>query len=264
MTMRLSLSNLAWDHERNDEIYWFMQNLGIDGLEIAPTKIFGENPYDDLPQAKQYFAELNEDFSIIPSSMQSIWYKRQEKLFGSVTEREVLFEHTRKAVEFAAAIGCENLVFGSPKNRVIGDESNRSMAIDFFRRIGDCAKAANTVIAVEANPTIYGTDFLNTTAEALEFCREVGNDGIRVNLDFGTILVNKETLHFSKEDVSLFHHVHISEPNLKPIRERVGHNELKEILERYGYNGFVSVEMGVSEEDTDILDAAVYLKEVFG
>ncbi len=117
---------------------------------------------------------------------------------------------------------------------------------------------------MEANPAIYGTDFLNTTAEALEFCREVGNEGIRVNLDFGTILANKETLRFSRQDVALIRHLHISEPNLAPIREREQHRELREILERCGYCGFVSVEMSDSGEDTDILDAAVYLKEVFG
>lgn len=52
-------------------------------------------------------------------SMQSIWYGRTEKLFGTEEERNLLLDYTKSAVDFAAAIGCKNLVFGCPKNRCI-------------------------------------------------------------------------------------------------------------------------------------------------
>ena len=38
--------------------------------------------------------------------MQSIWFGRQERLFGSEEEREILIDYTKKAVDFAVAIQC--------------------------------------------------------------------------------------------------------------------------------------------------------------
>ena len=64
--------------------------------------------------------ELTGNFSCYPAkgrlqfsvaSMQSIWYQRTEKLFGSEAERETLLSYTKQAIDFAEAAGCPNLVF---------------------------------------------------------------------------------------------------------------------------------------------------------
>ena len=43
----------------------------------------------------------------------------------------------------------------------------------FFNILGDYAKLKNTVIALEANPDIYGTNFINTTKEAFSFVKKL-------------------------------------------------------------------------------------------
>ena len=43
--------------------------------------------------------------------MQSIWFRRQEMLFGTEEERKVLVDYTKKAIDFAAAVGCEMVCF---------------------------------------------------------------------------------------------------------------------------------------------------------
>ncbi|MCL2539693.1 MAG: sugar phosphate isomerase/epimerase, partial [Oscillospiraceae bacterium] len=120
------------------------------------------------------------------------------------------------------------------------------------------------VFALEPNPEIYSTDFLNTTDEALDFCRLVDCEGLKVNLDFGTVIANEESVVFSNKDISYINHVHLSEPYLVPIKKRETHRGLREALEHGGYNSYISVEMGKSERDDDIIEAALYLKEVFG
>ena len=262
--MKICLSNLAWNEDRNDEIYWFMQKIGICGLEMAPTKIFGANPYEDLSLAKKYAKEIREDFSIEIMSMQSLWFNRPEKIFVSEAEREILSDYTKKAIIFSEALGCKNLVFGCPKNRVIGNKENLPIAYRFFGELGSFSEKHGVVLSLEANPAIYGTDFINTTREALDFCKSVGVEGLKVNLDFGTIIYNNEKLDFTEDDIRWINHLHISEPNLVPIIERSEHIALRDILCRFNYNGAVSIEMGISESNDDILDAAVYLKEVFG
>ena len=50
----------------------------------------------------------------------------------------------------------------------------------------------HTVIALEANPPIYGTNFINGTASALSLIREVAHPAFTLNLDLGTMIHRKE------------------------------------------------------------------------
>ena len=179
-------------------------------------------------------------------SMKSIWYGRQERVFGSKAEREALIDYTRQACRFARAIGCRNLVFGNPRNRDTSDlVSDIPVAIDFFRAIGEIALENETVIAIEPNPVIYNTHFINTTAEALEMVQRVNSPGIKINFDLGTVICNDEDWSQLRQIGPYVNHVHISEPYLKPIEER---RELHEsILSHCSAclpSVFVSIEMG--------------------
>ena len=49
--MKLSISNIAWSADQDEKVYGMMQQLGFTGLEIAPTRIFPEKPYEDLTKA---------------------------------------------------------------------------------------------------------------------------------------------------------------------------------------------------------------------
>ena len=42
--MNLSISNIAWKAEYDSEMYKYLETTGFNGLEIAPTRIFPENP----------------------------------------------------------------------------------------------------------------------------------------------------------------------------------------------------------------------------
>ena len=166
--MKLSISNIAWSAEHDTEMYQYLQEIGFQGLEIAPTRIFPENTYDKSSEAKDWAYQLKENYGLEIPSMQSIWYGHQEKIFGTKEERKVLIDYTKKAVDFAEVIGCKNLVFGNPRNRDTDDiPGNYPIAIDFFREIGDYAAEHNTTIAIEANPPIYNTRFINRTEQAV-------------------------------------------------------------------------------------------------
>lgn len=243
--MKLSISNIAWSAEHDTEMYQYLHEVGFQGLEIAPTRIFPENPYDKLSEAKDWAYQLKEEYSLEIPSMQSIWYGHQEKIFGSKDERKVLIDYTKKAVDFAEVIGCKNLVFGNPRNRDTDDIlGNYSIAIDFFREIGDYAVEHSTTIAIEANPPIYNTRFINRTEQAVELAYKCESAGIKVNVDLGTIINNEEDINYLKQIPEFINHVHISEPGLLPIEKRELHDELFSILIRAGYDKYVSIEMG--------------------
>lgn len=261
--MNLSISNIGWPAELDSQIYALMKKHGYSGLEIAPTRIFPERPYERLEEAAAWRRHLKSDHQFCIPSMQSIWYGRTEKLFGADSEREVLKEYTKKAIDFAAVIGCRNLVFGCPRNRVLPEGKTPEAAIEFFREIGDYAAEKGTVIGMEANPPIYHTNFINDTGSALALIREVASDGFLLNLDIGTMIHNQESVSALSGNVRYVNHVHVSEPGLKPPVPRPLHEELFRLLKSEKYAGFISIEMGKTESLPDIENALHYVKTIF-
>ena len=261
--MKLSISNIAWAPGDTASVYSYMHKYGFTGLEIAPTAVFPEQPYADLERAKSWAERLKRDHGFSVSSMQSIWYGRTEQLFGTEQERAALLEYTFRAIDFAEAVGCPNLVFGCPRSRCTHSPEDIQTGIGFFRELGSYASAHGAVVAMEANPPIYNTNYINTTAEAIRLIRDVDSPGFLLNLDVGTMLCNEESAELLRENVSLIHHVHISEPGLKPIPRRPLHKELAGLLKETGYDGFVSVEMGKGCPTGELGEIMAYVREVF-
>lgn len=261
--MRLSVSNIAWIKEYDEEIYAFLQAEKIEGLEIAPTRIFPEAPYEKLSEAAAFATGLKEKYNLAIPSMQSIWFGRTENIFTSENERKVLLDYTKKAIDFAAAVGCENLVFGCPRNRAFTEGSDIKKAIPFFEELGDYAYNKNTVLSMEANPPIYNTNYCNTTLEAVELVKTVGSKGFLINLDYGTMIQNGEDLHVVEAARQWLNHVHISEPGLALVEHRPSHKELAKYLKETEYNRFVSLEIKTQENIQNVKDGMHYLQDVF-
>ena len=263
--MKLSISNIAWDKQHDEEMYDVLKHLEYNGIEIAPTRIL-DKPYEDLDRIKNWYKNINEKYGLSVPSMQSILYGKTEKIFNDKNDRDELISYTKKAIDFANAINCKNLVFGCPKNRnidgVYNDEVNK-IAVDFFNEIADYAKEKNTIIALEPNPTIYNTNFINNTSDAISFVKKVNNDGFKLNIDFGTIIYNEENIKELEGNVKYINHLHISEPNLQQIKKRDLHKDLKEILEKENYANFISIEMGKIDDIEIIKNIMSYVKEVF-
>lgn len=261
--MKLSISNIAWKSEDDFKVYKLMKKYEYKGLEIAPTRIFSEQPYKKLTEAKIWYEELNKKYGFTISSMQSIWFGRQENIFNSVDERKILEKYTKQAIDFAVTIGCKNLVFGCPKNRNLVEGAKEEVAIDFFRLLGNYAYEQGTIIGMEANPVIYNTNYINDTRLALNLIQRVNSKGFLLNLDLGTILQNNESLSEIEEKVKYINHIHISEPGLKIIERRELHEQLKKILINENYNKFISIEMSKIENIDNLEKVMKYVWEVF-
>ena len=261
--MKLAVSNIGWSAEQDEAVFALMKEYGFDGLEIAPTRIFTDAPYERLSEAREWSKTIKQRHGFTVPSMQSIWFGRGEKIFGTDSERAVLIDYTKKAVDFAVAVGCGNLVFGCPRNRVFLDGAAYKTGIDFFKVIGEYALSNGVTIGMEANPSIYNTNYINDTASAFALVSDVASNGFRLNLDTGTMLYNEESVDILRGKIQLISHVHISEPWLKPIERRRLHTNLRDLLAQEGYEGFVSIEMGRTDNIDDIRAAMKYVKEIF-
>lgn len=261
--MNLSISNIAWSKAQDEAVYGLMHKYGYNGLEIAPSRIIDKKPYDNLQEATEWAKELKKNHGFTISSMQSIWYGRQENLWESLGDQNFLIQYTQKAIHFAEAVKCEHLVFGCPRNRNMPNGASIHTAIDFFRAIGEYAAKHNVAIGIEANPAIYNTNFLNDTKSAISFVREVASEGITFNLDIGTMIENNEIIDILEGNTALIHHVHISEPNLITIKNHEVHKKLNELLKKHNYSHFISMEMKQGNSLLNLENAMAYVASIF-
>ncbi|MBR2214604.1 MAG: sugar phosphate isomerase/epimerase [Selenomonadaceae bacterium] len=263
--MKLSVSNIAWDSSQDAEMYAFLRQSGFHGVEIAPTRLFPLEPYAKLAAAKAWAYDLRRKYGLAVPSMQSIWYGRGEKIFGDEADRNTLLEYTNKAMVFATTVGCPHLVFGCPKNRNRPERADAKIGVNFFRNVANIAVRYHVTVGLEANPPIYGTNYLNTTRETLALVREINSPGLGLNLDVGTLIENGEGVDILSGAAQFISHVHISEPYLKPIQPRALHRELAAWLNAVGYDGFVSIEMGRREGANlrELKEAMAYVGGVF-
>lgn len=259
--MKLSISNIAWNREEEESILIYLAKKEYAAIEIAPTKVVGSNPYTRSHEAKMYADTISSKYSLSVSSMQSIWYGRNDKIFNSQNERQLLLQYTKEAIDFAEAIECHNLVFGCPKNRNITSQNDIDVAVQFFKEIGDYAFKHNTVLALEPNPTIYGTNFMNTTQEAISICRMVDSKGIGLNFDLGTMIQNKEDIQACIDNLDIVNHIHISEPLLEVVKARDLHRELFKLLKQADYKKYISIEMK-EQKLFNVLHTIDYIREV--
>jgi len=256
--MKLSISNIAWKNPDDILMYKKLKSFGFQGLEIAPTRIFPENPYEHLDEAKDFALDLLEKYGLSISSMQSIWFGKNEEIFESEESRSNLLDYTKKAILFASALSCHNLVFGCPRNRNIQSLDQMGIAKDFFKELGDYAYEHGTVLALEPNPVIYNTNFINYTKEAFDFVKEVDSKGFLVNIDLGTIIYNEESL--DTIDLKYVNHIHISEPNMLKLEKRELHRQLFKKIIQENYKNYVSIEMKTQESIDDVLEIIEYVK----
>ena len=265
--MNLSVSNIGWISEYDEEMYSFLSDNGFNGIEIAPTRIFPDAPYEQLEKARLYAHDLKKHSGLTISSIQSIWFGISESIFGTDDHRQKLINYTKSAVNFASAIGCANLVFGCPKNRAIPEGLSSDVympiAYDFFNQIGCYATENGVYISIEPNPPIYNTNFINTTEEAFLFCKSINNPGVKVNIDLGTMIYYNEDVSLLKGNIHLVNHVHISEPHLVPIVKRSFHKEILSEFIDAGYSNSFSIEMRKYSSIEPLKDAILYIKGVF-
>ncbi len=261
--MKLSISNIGWNSDDDKAVYDMMIKYGYSGLEIAPTRILTEEPYKKLSDARKWYDNIHNKYGFVVPSMQSIWYGKKERLFGTDEERSILLDYTKQAINFAETIGCKNLVFGCPRNRQLTKASDADTAVTFFKELGQYALRHRTVLGLEANPPIYNTNYINDTLSALELIKNVDSDGFKLNLDIGTMIQNNENVNELTGNVKLINHVHISEPELKLIKANPIHGEIRKILESEDYQGFISIEMGMTDDLNNIETILRYIKEVF-
>jgi sugar phosphate isomerase/epimerase len=252
--MIFSASNIAWPVEDRIHAYETLAKNGFSGLEIAPGLFFfdAEDVFD--PSSLECSRALREiaRAGLTLVSMQSLLFGvKGAALFEDSLALQRLETGMQRAIRLSGRLQIPNLVFGSPRQRVVPHGMNMQDALDraagVFARLGDLAGSEGTVISIEANPAIYGTNFLTHSDQALKFVRMVDHPAVRLILDIGAMQINdvfEQTPALIAEAGKLLSHVHFSEPQLAPAPADVAEAAtVLRALYATGYDRAVSIEM---------------------
>ncbi len=245
--MTLAISNIAWQTDEQEAVQRRCDHWGVKALEMAPTKLWAD-PYDQ-PQATVIEARKKmEGQGLAVVALQALLYGRPDlQLFGTGPSRQDLLAYLIKAIRFSTWLGARVLVLGSPKNRLKGElspEAVETIGHDFFSHLGAAAQEHGVMVCLEANPRAYGADYICTTAEAVRLVRAVASEGLKVNLDLGTMTINQERYNQIKLWMPVVGHVHVSEPYLEPVPQPgTDHKGFAAALKQAGFQGVCSLEM---------------------
>ena len=257
---RLAVSNIAWTPQEEVYALAMLEELGVPGIEIAPSITFSDEAHALEPSSKAVsrLRRRLEDHRLELVSMQSLLFgARGAALFESDDARAYLTAELRRAIGLAERLEIPNLVFGAPAARRIPEGMERqqvdAIAIETFRRLGDLASAAGTRLAIEPNAVAYGTNYLTNIGEAARMVRDVAHPAVTLNFDLGALTMNGERQEAERGFADLqdmVSHVHVSEPHLTaaPKDEEVFRASALEII-GHGYTGWFSIEMRAAGAD---------------
>jgi sugar phosphate isomerase/epimerase len=242
-----SVSNMAWPAEADDEAIELAVGVGLHGVELVPTKIFGPWAQISLTTVADYRARLT-DKGLSVAAFQGILQGTDGlRLFGDSQSRDRLRAHLEQVAVVAATAGARTIVFGAPTARDPGElpmETAFDEAVSFFRLVAPAFEAEGVCLAFEANTADWGCRFVTTTIEASRLVDVVNRPGIRLQLDTGTAFTNSESLHEWGQLASKASHLHVSEPRLQPVGTCASnHTAAGAAIKHQNYSGWRSIEM---------------------
>ena len=111
--MNLSISNIAWNIDEDEEISKILNDYKINFIDIAPNKYFHEiitTNNQDILKVKNFWKRRN----IQISCMQSLLFNTKNFNIFNYDEHSSgsILNHLEKIIKIANKLGAKNLIFG--------------------------------------------------------------------------------------------------------------------------------------------------------
>lgn len=252
--MKLALSNLAWNSDKNEIIFKTLSSIGITNIEGVLTKL---NSWDKLSEEMlvEYKENLNQ-YSIKIESIQSIFYNIG---CNDLSNYETI-EHYKILIKYCKILGVKVMVLGSPSLRkhVNGWYNNLSIIL---KEVDEILNDTGIELSIEPNTKIYGGDYFFTIKEIVDFIKHNNFKNIKTMIDTHNIkLEGLNPLNEFKSHIKYINHIHISEPNLKKLTNFEFHNNFSKLLKDLNYGGIVTYEL---VECDDLFDTIIEFYELY-
>jgi D-psicose/D-tagatose/L-ribulose 3-epimerase len=240
--MKFAVNALIWTTEFDQRSFSLLPRLrecGFDGFEV-PVFLPAKVPAQEIRQA---LSENNLECTvcaILPAGMNPI--------SDNPDIRRRTCQHLVDSIKVTADLG--STLMGGPVYSPVGHLPGRrrtseewQWAVECFQSLGETLQANGITLALEPLNR-FETYFLNTAADAVKLCSEIGHSSIGVLLDtFHTNIEEKDVAAAFLKTGNNLKHIHACE-NDRGI-PGTGHVDFAGIagaLKKIGYDGWITIE----------------------
>ena len=167
-------------------------------------------------------------------STQSIFYGSNIKSFDD----DNILEYLNFVIDECSKCGIKIIVFGSPSLR----KGNKNILLNIFDYIDDRLKDNKIYLCVEPNSKYYGGQYYYSLDEIVSDIEKYSN--VKTMIDTHNLILEGENIIKQYKKYSDYiKHIHISEKDLKPIKDWNKYYEFVDFLKEECYNYGITYEL---------------------
>jgi len=261
--MRLAAQENLIPGKNFSEKLYNMEQYGFEGVEVGGR---------DLPQKLE---EIKSALSTSKMKFSTICGSPGDLLGPDRKTREAAMEGIKERLKICADLGGVGVItvptFGGPK---IPDlyprypdvkEIEKRILIEECKILGEYADDVGAYVILEPINR-YETHFMNRLQQAVEICKAVGREHVKIMADFFHMNIEERDIPTILEETSDYIvHIHLADSNrLLPGTGHIDFESAFKVLKKNGYKNFMALECGVPRDPHIELPKCVrYLKNIF-
>jgi len=270
--MKFAICNEHWGNAPFEKVCEDAAACGYQGLELSPFTL-KEDPRELTTADATRLVRIATSFGLEIIGLH--WLLTKPAWLHITTPDDLLrkdaVKFTQHLGRFCGALGGKVMVWGSPKARTTLPEWDAKeaykRAVDVVRAAAEVAWEHGATIAMEPlGPK--ETNFMNTAAEGIDFCKAVDHPACKLHLDVKAMSSESKPIpHIIRDSKEWFVHFHTNDPNLLgPGMGDVKYEPIIAALREVGYDGWLSTEVFKYELGAKVIAerSINYLKQVMG
>jgi sugar phosphate isomerase/epimerase len=258
-----------WPWER---VCRLVAETGYEGIELAPFT-FGPSVEEISVDQRREIARVARDAGLEVVGLHWLLVSPPGLHINAPdpSVRRRTTEYLRALVRFCGDVGGRVMIFGSPKQRWVAEETTREQAwawtAEAYRSVMLDASECGVTLCMEALPPPE-SNFILTAAEAAEMVRTVDHPNFRLMLDVKSMCAEERPVpEIIREYCPLVEHFHANDANRRgPGFGETDFRPIARALRECGYERYVSVEVFDYSPDPETIARGSLraLKEAFG
>ncbi len=262
----IAASTIALPAGDHDAEFARLADIGIAAVEVAPSRRWTDTWEGLGADAIKRYRRVIEGAGLKVAGLHSLLFDHKDLvLFGDDDTRARLADFLVHLSAVCRDLGGRTLIWGGGRLRgdvPVADATARATGF----MAGVCRR-------IEGHGTVYcfeplgpnDSDFINSALEALAICRAIDHPAMAIQLDAKALVENGEVSPdvFGAVAGNLVH-VHANEPGLTVVGSsgQVDHAKIGALLGEIGYDGYVSAEQRMFNEENWADDLAASARAI--
>ena len=197
------------------------------------------------------------------------FYPHDMRLTGSDVDMERIKSYTKIALDRAAQLGAQIVVFGSgpaknvPEGFSLGEGWRQ--VVQLLRYVDGVARENGIIIAIEPLRKTE-CNLVNSVSEAVMLAKEVDSNNIKVLVDYYHMIMENEDPSVMVDNEAYIRHVHFANPNGRVFPKEIHENDYQPFIRRLvevNYKNRISVEAYSINLSQDLVKTLEFLRSVF-